>query len=40
MHVVARARLGDRLGAIAPEREREVKRAFGYALGWAELMVL
>jgi mRNA-degrading endonuclease toxin of MazEF toxin-antitoxin module len=40
VHVVAKARLRDRLGEIAPPREREVKRALGLALGWTELMVL
>jgi mRNA interferase MazF len=40
VHVIAKARLGDRLGALATDRQREVKRALGYALGWAELMVL
>ena len=29
--------LGRRIGIVAPPREREVKRALGYALGWAEL---
>jgi mRNA interferase MazF len=40
VHVIARTRLGDRLGALAPDRERDVKRALGYALGWPELKVL
>jgi len=40
VHVIAKARLGDRLGTLAPERERDVKRALGYALGWPELKVL
>lgn len=40
VHVVAKVRLGDRIGALAPDREREVKRALGYALAWPELKVL
>ena len=40
IHVIAKARLGDRLGTPAPDRERDVKRALGYALGWPELKVL
>lgn len=40
IHVIANARLGDRLGTLAPDRERDVKRALGYALGWPELKVL
>jgi mRNA interferase MazF len=40
VHVIAKSRIGDRLGALAPERQRDVKRALGYALGWAELKVL
>jgi mRNA-degrading endonuclease toxin of MazEF toxin-antitoxin module len=40
LHVVPTACLGDRIGVVAPSREREVKRALGHALGWAELQVL
>jgi mRNA-degrading endonuclease toxin of MazEF toxin-antitoxin module len=40
LHVVPKACLGERIGAVAPAREREVKRALGYALGWPELKVL
>ena len=40
LHVVPTACLGDRIGVVAPSREREVKRALGHALGWAELKVL
>ena len=40
VHVVPRACLGNLIGALPPTREREVKRALGYALGWAELKVL
>jgi mRNA interferase MazF len=40
VHVIAKERVGARLGALAAEREREVKRALGYALGWQELKVL
>jgi mRNA interferase MazF len=40
IHVVPKSILGDRLGTLAPAREREVKRALGYALDWGELKVL
>ena len=40
VHVVAQALLGDRIGALAASREREVKRALGYALDWPELKLL
>jgi mRNA interferase MazF len=40
LHVIAKARLGTALGAIAAQRETDVKRALGYALGWPELKVL
>lgn len=40
VHVVAKRRLGERLGALDASRTREVKRALGYALDWAELKVL
>jgi mRNA interferase MazF len=40
VHVVPQAVLGDRIGALAASREREVKRALGYALDWAELKLL
>jgi mRNA interferase MazF len=40
VYVIAKSRIGDRLGALAPDRERDVKRALGYALGWPELKVL
>lgn len=40
VHVVAKALLGERIGALAFSREREVKRALGYALDWPELKVL
>jgi len=40
VHVVAKGLLGDRLGSLASSREREVKRALGYALDWPELKVL
>ena len=33
VHVVATAALGERIGAVATQREREVKRALGHALG-------
>jgi len=40
VHVVPKDLLGDRLGALAPDRQREVKRALGYALDWPELKLL
>jgi mRNA interferase MazF len=40
VHVVAKALLGERIGGLASSREREVKRAMGYALDWPELKVL
>jgi len=40
VHVIAKALVGDRIGALPTSREREVKRALGYALDWAELKVL
>ena len=40
VHVVAKALLGERIGNLTSSREREVKRALGYALDWPELKVL
>lgn len=40
VHVVAKRLLTSRVGVLAASREREVKRALGYALDWAELKVL
>ena len=40
VHVVPLAVLERQVGALAFEREHEVKRALGYALDWAELKVL
>jgi len=37
VHVVAKHLLTSRVGALTAAREREVKRALGYALDWAEL---
>lgn len=37
IHVIPKSALGERLGRIAVAREREVKRALGYALDWPEL---
>lgn len=37
LHAVPKARLGERLGVLAAKRIPEVKRALGFALGWAEL---
>ena len=40
VHVIAKDRIADILGALADDRHREVKRALGYALDWPELKVL
>jgi mRNA interferase MazF len=40
VHVVPKTIIGTRVGGLAANREREVKRALGYALGWAELQSL
>ena len=37
---IDRSLIGDRLGVLALSRHREVKRALGYALDWAELKSL
>lgn len=40
IHVIPKALLGQRLGAVSSARHREVKRALGYAFDWPELKVL
>ena len=40
VHVLAKDLVGDRIGMLPGAREREVKRALGYALDWSELKVL
>jgi mRNA interferase MazF len=40
VHVVPKGLLGDRIGALTPDRQQEVKRALGYALDWPELKLL
>ena len=40
VHVVARHLLSERAGVLTSARHREVKRALGYALDWAELKAL
>jgi mRNA interferase MazF len=40
VHVVRKKDLGERIGTLSTEGEREVKRALGYALGWEELKSL
>lgn len=40
VHVVPKASLGTALGALAPRRHVEVKRALGHALDWPELKTL
>jgi mRNA interferase MazF len=37
VHVIPKAAVGDRLGRVGTAREREIKRALGYALDWPEL---
>ena len=37
VHVISKARLNTRIGALGPERVVLVKRALGWALDWAEL---
>jgi len=40
IHVVAKHLLSSRIGVLSATREREVKRALGYALDWPELKIL
>lgn len=40
LRLIERSLIGDRLGLLATSRHREVKRALGYALDWAELKTL
>lgn len=40
IHVIAKSRVGRRIGSLDPSRVREAKRALGYALDWPELKVL
>jgi mRNA interferase MazF len=40
IHVVLKAALRERIGALPARREPELKRALGYALDWAELKTL
>ena len=40
IHVVAGHRVGELIGTLAATRHREVKRALGYSLDWAELKIL
>ena len=40
VHVIPKALLRERIGAIASVREHEIKRALGYALDWPELKIL
>jgi mRNA interferase MazF len=37
IHVIPKAAIQERLGRLSGARERDVKRALGYALDWAEL---
>ena len=40
IHVVLKSALQERVGQLAFSRQREIKRALGYALDWAELKVI
>ena len=40
VHVIGKHLLSARAGVLSAAREREVKRALGYALDWAELKTL
>lgn len=40
IHVVPVASIAELIGALAPARHNEVKRALGYVLDWPELKVL
>src|SRR6266511_3429483 len=40
IHVIPKALLDRRLGAVPSARHREIKRALGYAFDWPELKVL
>lgn len=40
VHVIPKGCIGRFVGRLEPSREREVKRALGYALGWSELKML
>jgi mRNA interferase MazF len=40
LHVVPKSVLGDRLGTLASDRQREVKRALGHAFNWRELQTV
>jgi mRNA interferase MazF len=40
IHVIPKAAIADRLGRLPAARERDVKRALGYALDWSELKTL
>jgi mRNA interferase MazF len=40
VHVIPKAVVGDSIGRLPSARERELKRALGYALDWPELKTL
>lgn len=40
VHAVAKTVVGERIGRLSSGRQREVKRALGYALDWEELKTL
>ena len=37
---IAKHRIAERIGCLSLDREAEVKRALGYALGWPELKII
>jgi mRNA interferase MazF len=40
IHVIPKSVLRNRIGAVASDREAEIKRALGYALDWPELKMI
>lgn len=40
IHVIPKSLLDRKIGAVGSSRQREIKRALGYALDWPELKVL
>ena len=40
LSAIAKRRIAERIGSLGLDREPEVKRALGYALGWPELKVI
>jgi mRNA interferase MazF len=40
LHTITKDRLTKRAGSLPPERETEVKRSLGHALGWIEMTAI